>query len=81
MEIYNKDNTKFNKINSDLEPKTQKNFKWIISKHNINIIFRVDFKLNKIIKLGEDVLEKGEISNIVYKLESISCDKTNKKTF
>ena len=49
MEICNKNNTKFNKMNSDLEPKKlisipffgkiSENVKRIISKHNINIIF------------------------------------------
>ena len=77
IEIYNKNNTKFNKMNSDLEPKKiisipfygkiSENVKRIISKHNINVTFRVDSKLNKIMKLGKDVLEKGEMSNVVYK--------------
>ena len=56
--------------------KISENVKRIISKHNINIILTVDSKLNKIIKLGKDVLEKNEISNVVYKLECLSCDKT-----
>ena len=48
IEIYDKDNTKFNKMNSDLEPKRKisipfygnisENVKRIISKHNINIM-------------------------------------------
>ena len=86
IEIYNKNNTTLNKMNSVLETKKiisipfyekiSENVKRIISKHNINIIFRVDSKLNKIIKLGKDVLEKSEMSNVVYKLECISCDQT-----
>ena len=43
---------------------------------NINIIFREDSKLSKIIKLGKDVLKKGKISNVVLKLECIPCDTT-----
>ena len=39
-------------------------------------ISTLNTKLNKIIKLGKDVLKKSEMSNVVYKLECISCDKT-----
>ena len=86
IEIYNKNNTKINNMNSDLDTKRiisipfygkfSENVKRIISKHNINIIFRVDSKLDKIIKLGKDDLKEGEMNNVVYKLECISCDKT-----
>ena len=86
IEIYNENNTTLNKTNPVLETKKiisisfygkiSENVKRIIAKQNINIIFRVDSKLNKIIKLGKDVLEKSEVSNVVYKLECISCDKT-----
>ena len=88
IEIYNKNknNITLNKTNPVAElkkiisipfyGKISENVKRIITKQNINIIFRVDSKLNKIIKLGKDALEKSEMSNVVYKLECISCDKT-----
>ena len=69
IEIHNKNNTKTNMI-SDLDTKKiisipfygkiSENVNRMISKYNINIIFRVDSKLDKTTKLGRDDLEKGE---------------------
>ena len=44
--------------------------------YNINIIFIVYSKLDVIIKLVEDELEKGYTNNDIYKLECISSNKT-----
>ena len=63
-------------ISIPFDGKIAENVKRIIAKQNIHIIFRVDSKLNKIIKLGKNALEKSEMSNVVYKLEFISCDKS-----
>ena len=77
----NKTNPVAEQKNINIDSLLWKNFrkckkKRIITKQNINIIFRVDSKLSKIIKLGKDALEKSEMSNVVSKLECISCDKT-----
>ena len=81
IEIHNKNKTKINNMNSDLDTKKiisipfyrkiSENVKRTISEYNINIIFRVDSKLDKIIRLGKDDLERGEINYVIYKLECI----------
>ena len=54
----------------NITPKIQNCFK----KFNINLINKTTNKLNSVIKLGKDALEKSEQSGIVYEIGCRGCD-------
>ena len=47
-----------------------------LRKHNISLINKTTNKFNKYIRLGKDRLDKGDIANVVYKIDCKDCDST-----
>ena len=48
----------------------------ILADYNLETVFRVDWKLDDFIKLGEDPLDKLNQSNVVYKITCRQCKRT-----
>ena len=45
-----------------------------LKQYDLNIIFHIPFKLNKLIKLGKDKIKKEQHKNIVYSINCKDCD-------
>ena len=49
---------------------------YILNKYNIRTVPLINKKLNNIIKLGKDKIEKSETCGVVYKINCMSCSAT-----
>ena len=51
------------------------NIKRVLNKYQINTIYRINFKLNRLVRLGKDPISSSEKNNVVYKF-NCKCGKT-----
>ena len=51
------------------------NIKRVLNKYQINAIYRINFKLNRFLRLGKDPVSSSEKNNVVYKF-NCKCGKT-----